>query len=175
MLRDVAVGNVMTTEVLSFTVDQNVQEAMQQLVDRDVDAGPVIDDAGRVVGLLSTGDLIVEEARVHFPTVVNFLGVNVTLPFSERKLDEAMEKALGATVGEVMTSDVHTIGPEETVEDAATLMHDHDVSRLPVVDEGGVLVGLIARGDIVRAIVIGMEDAPGGVVQGDAESGGEVV
>lgn len=160
MLRDVAVGDVMTTEVLSFTADQNVQEAMQRLVDQEVDAGPVLDEAGRVVGLLSTGDLIVEEARVHFPTVVNFLGVNVTLPFSERKLDEAMEKALGATVGEVMTHEVHTIGPDQTVEDAATLMHDHDVSRLPVVDGTGVLVGLIARGDIVRAIVIGMEEAP---------------
>jgi CBS domain-containing protein len=213
MLRDVAVGDVMTTEVLSFTVGQNVQEAMQQLVDQEVDAGPVLDEAGRVVGLLSTGDLIVEEARVHFPTVVNFLGVNVTLPFSERKLDEAgrvvgllstgdliveearvhfptvvnflgvnvtlpfserkldeaMEKALGATVGEVMTHEVHTIGPDQTVEDAATLMHDRDVSRLPVVDATGALVGLIARGDIVRAIVIGMEEAPELAAEGVGE------
>jgi CBS domain-containing protein len=170
MLRDVTVGSIMTTEVVSFAVDQNVQEAMQRLVEREVDAGPVLDDDGRVVGLLSTGDLIVEEARVHFPTVVNFLGVNVTLPFSERKLDEAMEKALGATVGEVMTSDVLTVAPDQTVEDAATLMHDHDVSRLPVVDEQGVLVGLIARGDIVRAIVVGVEDAPGGgIAPGEAD------
>jgi CBS domain-containing protein len=161
MLREMAVSEVMTTDVVSFTPDQNVQEAMQLLIDRGVDAGPVVDDTGLVLGMLSTGDLIVEEARVHFPTVVNFLGVNVTLPFNDRKLDESIEKALGATVGEVMSSEPVTIGPSATVEDAATLMHDGDLSRLPVVDDEGRLVGLVARGDIVRSIVRGVGE-PGG-------------
>jgi CBS domain-containing protein len=153
MLREMPVRNVMTVEVVSSTQEQNVHEAMQRLVADNVDAGPVVDADGRVVGLLSTGDLIVEEARLHFPTVVNFLGVNVTVPFSERKLDESVEKALGATVGEVMTPKPITVGPDDTVEDAATAMHDHDVSRLPVVDDDGRLLGIIARGDIVRALV----------------------
>lgn len=158
MLRELAVRAVMTTDVVSFTPDQKVHDAMRQLVDRGVDAGPVVNDRSQVVGMLSTGDLIVEEARVHFPTVVNFLGVNVTLPFSEHKLDETVEKALGALVGDVMTGDVHTVGPDDTVEDAATALHDHQVSRLPVVDDAGRLLGIIARGDIVRAIVEGTGD-----------------
>jgi CBS domain-containing protein len=153
-LRDMPVSDVMTTDVLTFTPDQNVQEAMQQLVARSVDAGPVIDDARAVVGMLSTGDLIVEEARVHFPTVVNFLGVNVTWPFEHHELDDTMAKALGASVGEVMTAAAVTIDASASVEDAATLMHDNDLSRLPVVEDGR-LVGLIARGDIVKAIVAG--------------------
>ena len=82
--------------------------------------------------MLSTGDLIVEEARVHFPTVVNFLGVNVTWPFEhERKLDDSVDKALGATVGEVMTAPPDDRRRRRHVEDAATVMHDDDVSRLP--------------------------------------------
>jgi CBS domain-containing protein len=157
-----AVGDVMTTEVVSFTADENVQVAMQQLVDRGVDAGPVLDADGRVIGMLSTGDLIVEEARVHFPTVVNFLGVNVTMPFSDRKLDESVEKALGATVGEVMSHKPTSVGPDATIEDAATMMHDQDLSRLPVVTADGRLVGIIARGDIVRAIVAGVGEDDGG-------------
>jgi len=162
MLRDMAVGDVMTTDVVSFAPDENVQVAMQRLVERGVDAGPVVDDSGTVVGMLSTGDLIVEEARVHFPTVVNFLGVNVTMPFSERKLDETVEKALGATVGEVMSREPVTIGADATIEDAATLLHDHDLSRLPVVGADGSLVGLLARGDIVKAIVAGVGEDDGG-------------
>jgi CBS domain-containing protein len=162
MLRDMPVSDVMTTDVVSFTPTENVQTAMQRLVERNVDAGPVLDEAGRVVGMLSTGDLIVEEARVHFPTVVNFLGVNVTMPFSERKLDESLEKALGATVGEVMSNKPKTVAVDDTIEDAATLMHDQDLSRLPVVDGDGRLAGIIARGDIVRAIVTGVGDGGGG-------------
>jgi CBS domain-containing protein len=162
MLREMPVRDVMTTDVVSFMPDQNVQDAMQRLIDRKVDAGPVIDATGNVVGMLSTGDLIVEEARVHFPTIVNFLGVNVTVPFNDRKLDETLEKALGATVGEVMSSEPVSCSPDDTVEDAATLMHEHDLSRLPVVDADGKLVGLVARGDIVRAIVQGVGEPGGG-------------
>jgi CBS domain-containing protein len=157
-LRDRPVSDVMTAEVLTFTPDQNVQDAMQQLVARDIDAGPVVDADFAVVGMLSTSDLIVEEARVHFPTIVNFLGVNVTLPSRHNDLDETMAKALGATVGEVMTPEPTTIDAAASVEDAATVMHDADLSRLPVVEDGR-LVGLIARGDIVRAIVEGIGES----------------
>src|SRR4051812_11092857 len=152
-LREMRVTEVMTTDVVTFSPDENVQTAMLQLVDRDIDAGPVVDGDGAVIGMLSTGDLIVEEARVHFPTVVNFLGVNVTWPFDHKELDDSVSKALGATVGEVMTADPVTVDIMASVEDAATAMHDHEISRVPVVDGEGHLVGLIARGDIVRAIV----------------------
>ncbi|MGZ4717146.1 MAG: CBS domain-containing protein [Acidimicrobiales bacterium] len=152
-LREMRVTEVMTTEVVTFTPDENVQTAMQQLVDSGIDAGPVVDGSGTVIGMLSTGDLIVEEARVHFPTVVNFLVVNVTWPFDHKELDDSVSKALGATVGEVMTAEPVTIDIMASVEDAATTMHDNVISRVPVVDGEGHLVGLVARGDIVRAIV----------------------
>ena len=167
-LREMPIRDVMTTDVLTFAAEDNVQEAMQKLVDRNIDAGPVVDADLSVVGMLSTGDLIVEEARVHFPTVVNFLGVNVTVPFEHKNLDETMAKALGASVGEVMSPDPITVDADASVEDAATVMHDADVSRLPVLEDGR-LVGLISRGDIVRAIVLGVgegADAASGQADG---------
>lgn len=162
MLSQRQVSEVMTTDVVAFGPDDTVESAMRRLVDRGVDAGPVVDADNRVVGLLSTGDLVVEEARLHFPTVVNFLGVNVTLPFDKKALDDSVSKALGATVGEVMTPDPHCVGPDNTIEDAATLLYDHNISRLPVVDDERVLVGIIARGDIVAAII----------AEGDRRAGG---
>jgi len=153
MLSQVPVSEVMTTDVIAFTPDENVELAMRRLVDRGVDAGPVVDAERKVVGILSTGDLVVEEARLHFPTVVNFLGVNITMPFDKKALDDSVAKALGATVGDVMTADPWTLVTTSTIEDAATLMHDHNVSRLPVVDDDHRLVGIVARGDIVRAII----------------------
>lgn len=158
MLRDKPVADLMVTDVTTFTADQNVQDAMRILVTEDVDAGPVIDENHKVIGLFSTGDVIVEEARLHLPTIVNFLGVNVALPWHDKELDDSVAKALGEFVGDVMTSPAITIARDATVEDAATLMHDEKVSRLPVVDTTGRLVGLIARGDIVRAIVLGLDE-----------------
>ena len=104
MLRELPVTDLMVTDVITFTADQNVQDAMRILVTEDIDAGPVVDENDHVVGLFSTGDVIVEEARLHLPTIVNFLGVNVALPWHDKELDESVAKALGEFVGEVMTA-----------------------------------------------------------------------
>jgi CBS domain-containing protein len=152
MLRELPVSELMTTEVLTFSPGDNVQDAMRALLRRDVDGAPVVED-GAVVGMLSTSDLIVEEARVHLPTVITLLGAYLELPSSKKRFDADMEKALGSTVGEVMTAGAPAIAPDATVEEAATIMHEEAVDRIVVVDDSGTLLGIIARGDIVREIV----------------------
>ena len=153
MPRNTRVAEVMTTEVLTFTPDQNVREAMAALIDRRVDGAPVVDGQGRVVGVLSTGDLIVQESRLHFPTVISLFGASLELPSSQKHFEEDLTKALGSRVGEVMDDDPITIGPTDSLETAATLLHDREVSRLPVVDDDGRLVGILARADILRSIM----------------------
>jgi CBS domain-containing protein len=161
MLRDVPVRQLMASDVLSFTPEENVRDAMRALLRAGYDAGPVVDGDGRVVGMLSTGDLIVQESSLHLPAVISILGATIVLPGTQERFERDLEKSLGATVGEVMADDPVTCDADATVEDAATLMHDNDVSRLPVVGEEGRLVGLLARGDIVRAIVADLDAADG--------------
>lgn len=153
MPRNTRVDEVMTTDVLAFSPDQNVQEAMVALIDRGVDGAPVVDADGTVVGILSTGDLIVQESRLHLPTVISLFGASLELPSSQKHFEQDLAKALGSRVDEVMDSDPVTISPDDSLESAATLLHDKGVSRLPVVDDGGRLVGLVARGDILRSII----------------------
>ena len=153
MLRELPVSELMTSEVLTFAPGDNVMDAMRTMLMRDVDGAPVVDAEGTIVGLLSTADLIVEEARVHLPTVITLLGAYIELPSSKKKFDHDVEKALGSTVGEVMGEPAPTLGPDDTVELAATIMHEQGADRLPVIDDSGALVGIVARGDIVRAIV----------------------
>ena len=152
-MRDLPVHQVMSTEVVSFAPDENVRGAMARLLDAGVDAGPVVDGAGHVVGMLSTGDLVLQDAQIHIPTVISLFGAYIQLPGEHKQFEDDLEKALGSTVGEVMTEDPVTCGPDDTLERAATLMHDEDVSRLPVIDGDGHLVGIIARGDIVRTLI----------------------
>ena len=153
MLRELPVRTVMATDVLTFAPQDNVMDAMRALLLRDVDGAPVVDGDGSIVGLLTTADLIVEEARVHLPTVIALLGAYIELPSSKKKFDHDVEKALGSTVGEVMSEAAPTLSPDDTIEYAATLMHEQGADRLPVVDDDGSLIGIVARGDIVRAIV----------------------
>jgi CBS domain-containing protein len=170
LLRDLPVRDLMATDVLSFRPEDNVQDAMRALVVRDIDGAPVVDADGQVVGMLTTGDLIVEEARIPLPAVVTLLGGVLELPRSRRKYEHDLDKALGSTVGEVMQDAVPaTLTTDDTLETAATLMHDDDLDRIPVVDEQGVLVGIVGRGDIVRAIVRDLDSPVEAEPAGDPE------
>lgn len=152
MPRSMLVREVMTTDVLTFRPEESVQDAYQAMVEGDVDGGPVIDAQGHVLGMLTTGDLLLQETKLHYPTVVSLFGAYLELPSSHRKFEEDLRRAVGADVDDVMTRHVEACSPDDTLERAATLMHEHDVSRLPVT-EGGRLVGIIARGDILRAVM----------------------
>jgi CBS domain-containing protein len=142
----------MTTDVVTFRPDDPVQEALEQLVARDVDGAPVVEGEARLVGMLTADDLLVQETRLHYPTVISLFGAYLELPSSHRKFEEDLRRAVAATVRDVMHTDPVSCGPDDTLERVATLMHEEKVGRLPVVEDGR-LVGIIARGDILRSIV----------------------
>ena len=152
MPRDMLVREVMTTDVLSFRPEDKVEEAYRRMTERGIDGGPVVDEDGGVIGMLTTDDLLVQETRLHFPTVISLLAGGIELPSSKRKFEDELRKAVGSAVADVMTDKVVACAPDDTLERAATLMHDREVSRLPVT-EGGALVGIIARADILRAVM----------------------
>ena len=152
MPRSMPVSSVMTTDVLTFSPDDTVEAAMKAMVERNVDGAPVVDPFGKVVGMLTTGDLILQESQVHAPTVISLFGAYLELPSDYRRFEKDLRKALGGQVSEVMHADPVTVADTDTLETAATLMHDHDVARLPVVRDER-LVGIIGRTDILRAIL----------------------
>lgn len=153
MSRQTPVAEVMSTDLLTFTPGDTVSSAMESLVARGVDGAPVVDSDGVPIGVLTVSDLIVQGASLHFPTVISVLGATIELPSSKRNFEDDLRRTLGSTVADVMRPDPVTLDVSATVAQAATLLHDHDISRLPVVDEEGKLVGLIARADVLRAIM----------------------
>lgn len=152
MPRSLLVRQVMTTDVLAFRPGDSIDDAARALSARNIGGAPVVDDGGRVIGLLEDDDLIVQESRLHFPTVISVLGAYIELPSSVAHFEADLRKAVGATVGDVMDRNPRTCRPDDTLEQVATAMHEHELSRLPVVS-GGRLVGIVSRGDLVRAIV----------------------
>jgi CBS domain-containing protein len=145
------VRDVMTTDVATLRLDQPITEAADALAAGRYGAMPVVDTDGKFVGLLRDDDLIASEARIHVPTYLMLLGTSVPLPGSMKRFEHELHKVAGSTVAEVMDDDPVTVGPDATLEDVATLMHERDLTHVPVVENGRV-VGLVARSDIVRFI-----------------------
>ena len=150
MASSTPVTDVMTKDVITLSPDTSLPDAADLLAEKKIGAVPVVDAGGKIVGLLRDEDLLVSEARLHLPTTFAILpGIDITLPGSVRRYDEELKKAASSTVGDVLEKHFKQVGPDSTIEDVATLMHEHDVTHVPVVQDGKV-VGIVARGDIVR-------------------------
>ncbi len=157
MPRNTLVRQVMTTDVLTFRPTDTVESAARALSARRLGGAPVVDDDGRVVGLLEDDDLIVQETRLHFPTVISVFGAYLELPSSLHRFEDDLRKAVGATVADVMDPEAPTCREDDTLETVATALHERNASRMAVVDDDGRLIGIVSRGDLVRAIVGGGE------------------
>lgn len=149
-MNDIRVREVMTNLVLTLRRGDAIADAAKRLSSNRVSGAPVVED-GRVVGVVSDRDLLRAyigrgcwSPAMAYPLL--FLLLRATPP-----------ESAAASVGEVMTEKVVTVGPDDTVGRAAALLARHGVRRLPVVGDDGYLVGIVARADLVRC----MADAAG--------------
>ncbi len=136
---NVTVNDVMTTTVVAVKKGASYKEMAALLRRYRVSAFPVLDDDQRVIGIVSEADLLAKEAL----NADRGGAINALVHHKELK------KADGETAGDLMTSNVVTVKPDDTVEQAARLMYHLQVKRLPVVDAGGYLVGIVSRADLL--------------------------
>lgn len=143
------VKDVMSTKLITVTPQTPVKEIAELMLKHKIGGVPVV-EGDRLVGIIAEEDLIMKNVKLHFPTYIQLLDAVIYLE-SLKKYEEELRKAVGATAGDVMTRDPVTISPEATLEEAATLMVERGISRLPVV-ENDKLVGIITKRDILRSI-----------------------
>jgi len=129
------VKDVMTTEVVAVRRGATFKDMAAALRRYRVSALPVIDDQEKVIGVVSEADMLVKEVP---------LGLIDGLVHHRE-----VHKAAGLTAGDLMTHPAVTVRPEDSVEHAARLMFNLRIKRLPVVDAGGGLVGVISRTDLL--------------------------
>jgi CBS domain-containing protein len=152
-MSDGTVSEIMTSDPVTIGPEVPVTDAAKLMVERRVGALPVLSE-GRLVGIVTESDLIMQDAKVHFPTYLDLLGGYVFAPGSQDKFEHDLKKAVGANVEDVMTTELVTVTRETSVADVATLMVDKDVSCVPVLD-GDELVGVVSKSDIVRHMSAG--------------------
>jgi CBS domain-containing protein len=139
---ELTVKHVMTTRVASVKRDASFRAMAAALRDYRVSAFPVVDDAGKVIGVVSEADMLAKEALESEPQ-----GMPGMIAGLLRRKEH--EKARGTKAGDLMTSPPVIVTPDDTLERAARLMYTRKVKRLPVVDENGHLVGIVARSDLL--------------------------
>jgi CBS domain-containing protein len=145
------VAEVMTRNPITVRPETLLQEVIQTLAERRISGLPVVDESGKLLGVVSETDLMWRESGVTPPAYIMLLDSVIYLE-NPARYERDLHKALGQTAGEIMTRDPVTITPDKPLSDAARLMHERSVHRLPVLDAAGQVVGILTRGDIVRAM-----------------------
>jgi len=149
------VRDIMTADPVTVSPDLSVTEAAKTMVERGIGALPVV-DGGKLVGLVTEGDLIMKDVKLEYPTYIHLLDGFIMYPPSTARFEDELRKAVAATVGDVMTADPVTVQADTTVADVATLLVERDVSRLPVLDDD-VLVGVVTKSDVLRSMLGGSD------------------
>jgi len=133
------VRDVMTRRVVSVREDASFKEMADMLRRTRISAFPVIDKSNRVIGVVSEADLLVKEA-------VQATGTSIVAALRHIREED---KAQGVTAGDLMTRPAITISPDAPVPEAARIMYDRRVKRLPVVNAAGHLLGIVSRTDVL--------------------------
>ena len=126
----VLVKDIMTTNLVLFTVEQSIHEVMNAFIKNKISGGPVVDDRGKLIGVISEADCMKEVSDSRY--------------FNMPILDK--------TVGHFMTKEVETLPASMTLFDAASRFHQTSRRRFPVLDNNK-LVGQVSRKDIVIAAI----------------------
>jgi len=139
---DVTVGDVMTDaeSVVAVSPTTTLKQVAAMMVEHAISGLPVVDADGRVVGVVSEADIVTGEA--------GGIGREATIARAKALADPSAV-TIPRTAGEAMSAPAVTITPDESMVAAAHRIADRGVNRLPVVDEDGRLVGIVARADIV--------------------------
>jgi CBS domain-containing protein len=137
------VAAVMSTPVVTVTPETSFKECVRVLRRKRVSGLPVVDKAGRLVGIISESDLLNKVERRDDDSYI--------LESKRHRLDRARASALD--VRTAMSTTVFSVSPDFPIALAAREMHTRGFKRLPVVDSNGRLVGIVSRGDLLTVFL----------------------
>jgi acetoin utilization protein AcuB len=135
-MKNYRVRDWMITDVITADLHTPMLEAHSIMREKGIRRMPVV-RKGKVVGIVTRSD--VRQAEPSDATTLNVWEINYLLARLQ--------------IRDIMTKEVFTVKPEDTIKKAASLMHDHQIGALPVVDDDGKLVGILTESDIFRILI----------------------
>lgn len=143
------VRDIMTKDVITVGASASIREIAECLVHNGISGVPVVDGEGRVVGIVSEGDLMRKEVTPDLPDGLCILGA-VIYYNGLREYREAFRKMAAQAARQIMTKSVISVRADDDVTKVAKIMYDKHVKRVPVLDSDEKLIGIVSRRDIVK-------------------------
>jgi CBS domain-containing protein len=140
--------DVMVSPVVTASENETVRDVAKLLIEKRISAVPVVDGAGKLVGIITEADLLHRtEAGTERP-----VSWWLSLISGDFALEDDYVKSHAAKVKDVMTRDVKTADPDTPLVEIADIFEEEHIKRVPIVSQGGDLVGIVSRANIIQAI-----------------------
>ena len=142
--------DIMTRNVVTVKKDQPISDLSKLFIENHFNGVPVLDDAGKVIGVVTQSNLIEQNKNLHIPTVIALFDAVLFLE-SEKKFESDVKKLTGSKIEDIYHKNPITVSPDTELSEITTLMAEKDVHTLPVL-ESDKLVGIIGKKDVIRAM-----------------------
>ncbi|MFO7951394.1 MAG: CBS domain-containing protein [Bacillota bacterium] len=145
---------IMSSPTVSVKEEQTLKEAIKLLADYKISGLPVVDDSGKIIGIISDTDIIRYSQKINVVPTTKLSGwISPYTDVSELATFRSGIETLHQTeVREVMTKKVYTATEDTSATDIARLMNRRKVNRIPVINGKGELVGIVTRADLVQCM-----------------------
>ncbi len=152
------VKDIMGKNPILLNPEMTLREAAKILSENDISGAPVVDQEGKLVGILMVSDIIKEikgkieslDLAIPFTPFDLFDFYTVNMPMESDK--DIMRDVAEMKVGDVMRKKVHYVRDEDDIETAIEILGKKDISRVPVVDKEGRVIGIITRSDVLKLL-----------------------
>ena len=141
---------IMTRNVVTVKKDQPISDLSKLFIENHFNGVPVLDDAGKVIGVVTQSNLIEQNKNLHIPTVIALFDAVLFLE-SEKKFESDLKKLTGSKIEDIYQNKPITVSPDTDLSEITTLMAEKDVHTLPVL-KSDKLVGIIGKKDVIRAM-----------------------
>ena len=146
------VKDIMSVNIVSVKPNTEIIEAAKLLLENRFNGLPVVDDNGKVVGIICQSDLVAQQKSLPIPTLFTFLDGFIPLT-SLKKMESEIQKIAAITVADAMTKKPVTVKPDTRIETVAALMADKKLYTLPVLDDDGRLIGIVGKEDLLKSVI----------------------
>ncbi len=144
-------SDVMTTRVITVTIETSLKDLAVLLYSNHINGAPVVDQEGSLIGIICESDLIRKDKKLHIPTVVAVFDAVFYLERPKKMRDE-IRRISATVVGDLYTKEVITVDEKTLINEIATIMTEKKIYTIPVMD-GDRIVGIIGKADLIRTLV----------------------
>ena len=142
--------DIMTTKIISVKKDMLIEDLSKHFIEHRVNGFPVVDENGKLIGVVTEKDLIDQNKNLHMPTVIALFDAVIYLESAKSFKDE-VNKFTGTSVEDIHTPNPTTVSPETPINEVASIMANKDIHTLPVIGNNSI-VGVIGKIDLIKGL-----------------------